>query len=64
MEPVPTASAPSGSDADAGAVYYTCQMHSQVHLAAPGTCPICGMPLVPRKAGGSPSPPMTMDGGM
>lgn len=26
--------------------YYTCTMHPQVHLHAPGKCPICGMPLV------------------
>jgi membrane fusion protein, copper/silver efflux system len=27
--------------------YYTCTMHPSVHSKAPGTCPICGMDLVP-----------------
>ena len=27
--------------------YYTCTMHPSVHSAVPGTCPICGMDLVP-----------------
>ncbi|MGE3537863.1 MAG: efflux RND transporter periplasmic adaptor subunit [Candidatus Tectimicrobiota bacterium] len=26
---------------------WTCSMHPHIHRAAPGTCPICGMPLVP-----------------
>lgn len=26
--------------------YYTCTMHPQVHEHGPGSCPICGMPLV------------------
>ncbi|MBF0492740.1 MAG: HlyD family efflux transporter periplasmic adaptor subunit [Deltaproteobacteria bacterium] len=27
--------------------YYTCSMHPQIHRDKPGTCPICGMSLVP-----------------
>ncbi|MBV9946447.1 MAG: efflux RND transporter periplasmic adaptor subunit, partial [Myxococcales bacterium] len=27
--------------------HYTCSMHPSVRQAAPGTCPICGMSLVP-----------------
>ncbi len=27
-------------------VYYTCEMHPQIHLDKPGKCPICGMPLI------------------
>jgi Cu(I)/Ag(I) efflux system membrane fusion protein len=27
--------------------HYTCSMHPSVHQSAPGTCPICGMNLVP-----------------
>jgi Cu(I)/Ag(I) efflux system membrane fusion protein len=38
---VPTMSAEGG-------VYWTCPMHPQVHLDAPGDCPICGMKLVKR----------------
>ena len=29
---------------------YTCPMHSDVHAAAPGKCPRCGMALVPEGA--------------
>jgi P-type Cu+ transporter len=32
-----------------GAVIYTCPMHPQIRLNAPGTCPICGMTLEPLK---------------
>jgi hypothetical protein len=32
---------------------YTCTMHPEIDLPAPGNCPKCGMPLVPRTAGGS-----------
>jgi len=38
---VPTMSAEGG-------VYWTCPMHPQVRLDAPGDCPICGMKLVKR----------------
>jgi len=31
-----------------GGVYWTCPMHPQVRLDAPGDCPICGMKLVKR----------------
>ena len=31
-----------------GDVVYVCPMHSQIVRDAPGTCPICGMTLVPR----------------
>jgi Heavy metal binding domain len=29
---------------------HTCPMHSDVHAAAPGKCPRCGMALVPEGA--------------
>ncbi|HQZ17912.1 MAG TPA: heavy metal-binding domain-containing protein [Vicinamibacteria bacterium] len=32
---------------------YTCSMHPEIDLPAPGVCPKCGMPLVPKKPGGS-----------
>jgi Cu(I)/Ag(I) efflux system membrane fusion protein len=36
------------SGAAPGAIdHYTCSMHPSVRQAAPGTCPICGMTLVP-----------------
>jgi hypothetical protein len=31
---------------EANESYYTCSMHPQVHEHKPGTCPICGMPLI------------------
>jgi membrane fusion protein, copper/silver efflux system len=38
----------STTDADSGAVdHYTCSMHPSVKQPGPGTCPICGMDLVP-----------------
>ena len=41
----------------AGVSHYTCSMHPSVKSATPGTCPICGMDLVPvtkkeQKSGG------------
>jgi len=30
---------------------YTCPMHSQIHSAKPGKCPICGMTLQKKKGG-------------
>jgi hypothetical protein len=35
--------------ADAGAVVYTCPMHADVVSPGPGSCPKCGMHLVPNK---------------
>jgi len=35
------------------AVLYSCPMHPEVESAAPGSCPKCGMALVPRASGGS-----------
>ena len=39
---------PDGSDGAAAAppgALYTCPMHPQIRVAAPGSCPICGMSL-------------------
>src|SRR5580693_9713389 len=39
---------PGGPTVAAGDVdYYTCTMHPWVHSKKPGTCPVCGMDLVP-----------------
>jgi P-type Cu+ transporter len=40
------AAAPAPSHDAAGAIY-TCPMHPQIRRPAPGSCPICGMALVP-----------------
>lgn len=29
--------------------YWTCSMHPQIHEAAPGKCPICGMDLIEKQ---------------
>jgi membrane fusion protein, copper/silver efflux system len=42
----PGAGAATGAGGDAIA-YYSCSMHPSVRSATPGTCPICGMDLVP-----------------
>ena len=34
-------------DADPGAEHWTCPMHPEVISDTPGTCPICGMKLIP-----------------
>ncbi len=36
------------ASADAG-VTYTCPMHPEVQSSTPGSCPKCGMTLVPKK---------------
>ncbi len=36
--------------ADAGAISYVCPMHPDVVRAEPGTCPKCGMRLVPKSS--------------
>jgi Cu(I)/Ag(I) efflux system membrane fusion protein len=33
--------------------YYTCPMHPQIRMQAPGDCPICGMTLVKKEGGGA-----------
>lgn len=38
-----------GSQADKDIEYYTCPMHPQIRMDAPGQCPICGMTLIPVK---------------
>ena len=36
----------------AAAQVWTCSMHPQIHKPQPGSCPICGMDLIPVSAGG------------
>ncbi len=40
-------SAPANTAAAAGGIHYTCPMHPEVVQDAPGSCPKCGMALVP-----------------
>ncbi len=42
------APADAASTAAPGEVVYVCPMHSQIVRDVPGTCPVCGMTLVPR----------------
>ena len=37
----------TASEAASGSEIWTCSMHPQVRLPRPGTCPICGMKLIP-----------------
>ncbi len=46
--------------AASAAAQYTCPMHPQIVREAPGSCPICGMDLVP-KAMGTSGPPAAAD---
>ncbi len=53
-QPVPQATehgdhaqAGMGAGAARAVAYYTCAMHPSVHKDKPGSCPICGMTLVP-----------------
>lgn len=41
----------SAHAAEAAAVKYVCPMHPQIISDTPGTCPICGMTLVPMPSG-------------
>jgi len=45
----PAASEPAHSHGESGAVY-TCPMHPEIERSEPGTCPKCGMKLVPKQA--------------
>lgn len=52
--PLALADAPAAVPApDAGATVYTCPMHPEVRSSKPGTCPKCGMKLVPEKPSGA-----------
>lgn len=43
------AEAPAADGGDDTVDHYTCSMHPSVHQHIPGTCPICGMALIPVK---------------
>lgn len=38
-----------GDNKDSSGTYWTCGMHPQIVQDGPGTCPICGMDLTPKK---------------
>ena len=46
--------APLAEEAIGQGPIWTCSMHPQVRLPAPGKCPICEMPLIPAAAAASP----------
>jgi len=45
-----SASLKAGTSVDNSSEIYACPMHPQVAQRAPGSCPICGMVLQPKKA--------------
>ncbi|RZK62304.1 MAG: hypothetical protein EOO59_02910 [Hymenobacter sp.] len=45
--------------ATSAAAQYTCPMHPQIVREAPGSCPICGMDLVPKATGAGNTPAET-----
>lgn len=47
------ASAQGGHDHAGERTIYTCGMHPQIVADEPGTCPICGMDLTPKKVAGA-----------
>jgi len=55
------ASAGDSAGAPAAAVIYTCPMHPQIEQDHPGTCPICGMELVPKHEDTSAVDPATQE---
>lgn len=53
--PPPSAKEAGSGEASKAKVIWTCSMHPQIHEDHPGSCPICGMALVPLHAGGDQS---------
>jgi Cu(I)/Ag(I) efflux system membrane fusion protein len=45
---------------DEAATIWTCSMHPQIRMPAPGSCPICGMDLIPAKAAGAAGPAVVL----
>lgn len=51
-EAAPAASqAPAAPDGEGKPTIWTCSMHPQIRMSAPGQCPICGMDLIPLAQG-------------
>lgn len=46
-----TADPAHGAEAHAGETFWTCSMHPQIMQPEPGSCPICGMDLIPAESG-------------
>lgn len=47
--------APAAPDGEGKPTIWTCSMHPQIRMPAPGQCPICGMDLIPQAQGGDDS---------
>jgi Cu(I)/Ag(I) efflux system membrane fusion protein len=47
--PPPAAAEPAPNGGADDIAWWTCPMHNSIHAAGPGSCPICGMTLVPVK---------------
>lgn len=52
-EPAPASAPVAATTGPSADVVWTCSMHPQIRQGRPGTCPLCGMDLVP--AGGGPA---------
>lgn len=55
----PTNASATAPTAPSAAAQYTCPMHPQIVREAPGSCPICGMDLVPKATGTGGAPAET-----
>lgn len=51
--PTPQLQSAAGPSETAAAEFWTCSMHPQIRLPEPGSCPICGMDLIPIDLGGA-----------
>lgn len=51
---------PGNAPAPAAQQEWTCSMHPQIRMPAPGKCPICGMDLVPVEASDTGDPSVTL----
>ena len=52
-----------GAKSEPSAQLYTCPTHPSIVQDHPGECPICGMTLVPKAAGGAARPAASADAG-
>ena len=59
--PPPAAAEPATNEGADDIAWWTCPMHTSIHAAGPGSCPICGMTLMPVKKADLTTGAVTMD---